>query len=102
MPKVVATLSDRQKALLGLRPWYAYGRIGGAGHDSSGGTPGTLIVQGDAIANGGVGELTTVRSEQQQQEQQDDDDDDDSSQPQSTLRRPPAAREMEEEAAAAA
>ena len=63
-------MSDEQKTLLGFRAWHAYGRVGMSGfpsHQNKGITEGweeagSLIVQGDAIANGGVGRLTRRHS----------------------------------------
>jgi hypothetical protein len=58
--QVVATLTTRQKELLGLRAWFNYGRIGTAGRvsNATSGGVGSMIQQGDARANGGVGQLS--------------------------------------------
>ena len=57
LPEGVETLTEHQKTLLGLRPWYAYGRIGGAGQQDAGAGVGTMLKQGLGSANGGVGVL---------------------------------------------
>jgi len=68
LPEVLDELSDRQKILIGLRPWHAYGRVGTAGFPkvmdgitSAWESAGTIIKRGDAIVNGGVGELRRER-----------------------------------------
>ena len=72
LPEVLEEMTGKEKALIGLRPWYAYGRIGQAGHTAGWSRdnsreieewekPGAVLERGDARANGGVGELLPRR-----------------------------------------